>query len=795
MYNPIIPVSRSLPKAWRGRRHGRPSGYNLAREYIRVFEPDVFVETEQGLAKSVGVVDSHPRTRPPRVISLDDLVSSSDSNRFIFGLDIFYVYRHLYHTEYQFVRRRNRVITSFQGESRHSAYIDATFGGFPTSDALSYIPRAYEQAFNLTTLQHLPSNWITVIGEYAGTPLGLTCHAITPRQHASDNLTIFLADPRSPVDLMDLWNTRLLRRNVISVNSEWLPELKDYLRDLVAHNNRPVPRGHHEVMPRTTIDVGSSFSEEAAEHIVHDTFAGLPSESWLLSLTSDEIWRRDHLDQGRRISPIQIESESFNMEIPVKDSEYRSIQIRSLAPKFAPEYGSWGMHWANVLSLRDYGSRNRLALDLPSTLLSTPYDHLRLGGLFVNSREGFVLPQRYKDHREYLQLMSGTEAIIDWFKRHGLTGITSESGQISEQILSSVGGVYGIGILQDPGTLHLLNKMSRKLDRIVTVEEWKETLNRRGDGSTTAFLDRLVEIGALKLGLSVSCPNCRKRNWYSLDNLAETIPCERCMKDFAFPQGSLSHKNPPWMFRVAGPYSVPNYANGAYANVLALSCLANESMGDTSVTFSTNLEFTGLENPMEIDFACWLRNSSFGADRRDDPAFLVGEAKSFGNQAFSNEDVVRLKRIAKCVPGTFLVLAILKDTLNDRERSLIGRLATWGRVPDSRGNLRAPVIVLTGTELFAKYGVSTAWNNTEGERKRLSENASFRLTDPRTLADLTQQVYLGLPPTYRWLQEYRSRIRQRRTPRDASTGSGPETRSGSQQAGNLPTTTALRPVQ
>ena len=203
------------------------------------------------------------------------------------------------------------------------------------------------------------------------------------------------------------------------------------------------------------------------------------------------------------------------------------------------------------------------------------------------------------------------------------------------------------------------------------------------------------------------------------------------------------------MFRVAGPYSVPNYANGAYANVLALNCLANEAMGDTSITFSTNLEFTGTGPPMEIDFACWIRDDSPDIGRRDHPSFLVGEAKSFGKDAFSNEDVVRLKRIAKCIPGTFLVFATLKDELSDSERDLIGRLATWGRVPGSGGNGRSPVIVLTGTELFARYGISIAWDSAGGERKRLSDDASFRMSNPRILADLTQQAYLGLQPTYR----------------------------------------------
>ena len=538
----------------------------------------------------------------------------------------------------------------------------------------------------------------------------------------------------------------------------------------MVQDHRPVPLGRHEVMTSTTIKAGSSFSEEEATHLARDTFADLPSHSWHLRLAPDAIWDRDYLDQRPRVSAIQIEAESINMEVPVKDSSSPSIQLRSLAPKFAPEHSFWCMCWANVLSLRDYGRRNRLALDLPSTLLSAPYDHLRFGELLVISREGFVLPQRYKDHREHLQLVSGTEAIIDWFKRHDLKGTISESGRISDQIISSVGGLYGTRILQDPGTLRLLDKMSRRLDRTATVDKWKETLNRRDDSPQgTTLLDRLVEIGALKLGLSVSCPNCSKKNWYSLDDLGGKVPCERCMKDFSFPQGSLSFSNPPWRFRVAGPYSVPDYANGAYANVLALSCLANEAMGDTHITFSTNLEITGMGTPMEIDFACWLRDVSLGIDRRDDPAFLVGEAKSFGNNAFSNEDVVRLKRIAKCMPGTFLVFATLKDELSDRERNLIGRLATWGRVPDSRGNGRSPVIVLTGTELFAKYSVSLAWENAGGERKMLSDIASFRMSDPRTLADLTQQAYLGLQPTYRWLLENRNRSRQRRTARDAAT--------------------------
>ena len=32
------------------------------------------------------------------------------------------------------------------------------------------------------------------------------------------------------------------------------------------------------------------------------------------------------------------------------------------------------------------------------------------------SREGLVLPQHFKNHREYLHLLSGTETIVEWLE-------------------------------------------------------------------------------------------------------------------------------------------------------------------------------------------------------------------------------------------------------------------------------------------------------------------------------------------------------------------------------------------
>src|SRR5687768_8066532 len=55
MYNPIIPVFRTPPKGWRSEKFERVRGADVAKGYIRFFEPDVFVESEGGLADEAGL--------------------------------------------------------------------------------------------------------------------------------------------------------------------------------------------------------------------------------------------------------------------------------------------------------------------------------------------------------------------------------------------------------------------------------------------------------------------------------------------------------------------------------------------------------------------------------------------------------------------------------------------------------------------------------------------------------------------------------------------------------------------
>jgi hypothetical protein len=113
-----------------------------------------------------------------------------------------------------------------------------------------------------------------------------------------------------------------------------------------------------------------------------------------------------------------------------------------------------------------------------------------------------------------------------------------------------------------------------------------------------------------------------KKNWYGLGNLREQLTCERCLKAFDFPQGSLDFRHTPWQYRVVGPFSVPNYAGGAYATVLALRVFArNLKSGHTNLTYATGLNF-GIEQeaPFEVDFTFWYQRADSNSRRAIKPS-------------------------------------------------------------------------------------------------------------------------------------------------------------------------------
>jgi hypothetical protein len=250
----------------------------------------------------------------------------------------------------------------------------------------------------------------------------------------------------------------------------------------------------------------------------------------------------------------------------------------------------------------------------------------------------------------------------------------------------------------------------------------------------------------LRLGLVLECPNCRKKNWYGIDTLSDKVKCERCLKDYPFPQGSLHFERTPWHYRVVGPFSVPNYAEGAYSTVLALNALAWDLDSDhANVTYATNLHYKiGEDKPFEVDFTLWYQRKRI-LDLEEEPVLVFGEAKSFATECFQQADVDRMRKLGEKFPGAFQVFATLKDALSETEKKLIADLALWGRTHLKDGRPHSPVIVLTGIELFSRWNIRDAWKELGGRHATFIEPACVRLGNLWEFAESTQQLYLDLP--------------------------------------------------
>lgn len=200
------------------------------------------------------------------------------------------------------------------------------------------------------------------------------------------------------------------------------------------------------------------------------------------------------------------------------------------------------------------------------------------------------------------------------------------------------------------------------------------------------------------------------------------------------------------------------------------------------MTWSSGQELTFQNDPpsIEADFILWYqRTRLFGASF---PTKIVfGEAKSFGRNGsegtekktkraaggdvFTDDDVARMKRLAEEFPGAVLVFATMKeaDRMSKDEIARLRALAQWGReyLRGSR-QTRAPVILLTGTELFCGYSLEETWKKKGGIHEQLCLSGPYLQVDKlEILADLTQYLYLGLPRFREW-HEARLRTKKKR---------------------------------
>ncbi len=772
-YNPIIPFINQVPRWWDRHGHRFETATQIINGYLDFFEPDFLVETEPGMANGLGFDKE-------RVLSLADLLRPQGERHWDgSGLNVVELYWELYRKEFQFSRRHeHNIVHVLARDKRFTGLVACVFGSFPNDPQLAYIGRAFkdaiapkEVALDSTTYEQLLKAGFT-----SALRLG---HAETEVQyHDHEGPTIFVLDAFKARDLIDYWNLRTVRSQLTPIPRQWLPELSPYCKEFIAKNHRPLPGNLHGVMIKTKVLFSRSISTGDLELLHAANFIVDPPATNIRQDWYPSLWRPSPGFTAREMRATVTAAEKTLSSAYESDSP--RITFETLHPDFAEEHSNRN-RWANVVRLRDWTRDGLIATTYPTDYRDPKVPRFSLGSETVlPTTEGFVTFPRIMSLPEHFQLADGTSAFRDWFEANGLTATLSEAGRATQQIINTVGS-FGLRSLANAQVIELLNSLSRR--PLSPSAHYLELKNKIRDATKNDIwggrtFESLVEHNVLELGLELKCSKCASWNWYSLKQLDYEMRCTLCLQHFDFPvlnPGSSDYAR--WAYRLIGPFVLPDYAGGGYASSLAIrffkEVLGSSDNAGTTWSTGQNLELAP-KRRVEADFILWYqRKLMFGNDYPTDLVF--GEAKSFGKDTFKAEDIKRMKALAEHFPGSICVFATMKpaNSLSAEEVERLSKLALWGReFLKDKSRTRAPLVILTGTELFTSFSFHEAWEKAGGQHAAFAKAGMFRPENLRNLADATQQLYLGLPSYHAWLElkwrKRRERHARKRAPGEAA---------------------------
>lgn len=747
-YNPIVPMLSSVPQWWD--RHGtHETAEQIVNGYVDYFEPDMLVETKPGQAAALGF-------NKDRVVPIEDMqpkFGRLDADYIsAFGLQMFSLYRDLYRSEFQFSRREPgkivRVLSETPGLEALAACI---FGAFPPKGMLHDLEGIFDQVFTPEVLRLSPANAGEIFKNNWLNPLHLTHSKLDVRYSRHIDPRLFVFDGTKPADLIDYWNLRAGVAPVVPIPLQLIKELSGFAREFVTENYRPIPGNQFGGKIHPTVMFGRSIAEEDIkaifeEHLRIETEGANCIQPWY-----PPIWRPSPETSVSPMRPV-ITAKEASHDAPVT-GDNRGIRFDGLEPDFdAPQGGL--ARWVNVVRIDGNWWDGDFATVYPDDYRDPKIPKFGGGrGDVLPTSEGYVVLARYSTQRHYWSLESHPSAIGNWLAERGIKTTLSGSGRATQQIIETLGGFPWVSALASEAVVKLLNDISRRpVNKSMEHHQFRNRINDAVKGKLwhrNAF-KVLVEKNAVELGLEVRCEKCGSWSWYALAELDAELKCHLCLKPYGFPAINPTDRDRAnWAYRLIGPFAQPNYAQGGYAAALSMRFFAEVLSGVTEsrITWCAGQEMTLADKQaVEADFILWYRRQALLGSPHS-TQLVFGEAKSFGKDAFTSEDVSRMKQLAIAFPGAALVFATMRQPsdITEEEIARLSELARWGRhYEDARSEARAPVIILTGVELFADHHLSHSWKERGGRHAELIAPAYVRPDNLRELADMTQQLYLGL---------------------------------------------------
>lgn len=715
-YNPIIPFFNRVPSWWTAHK-AIYSAQQIIKGYLDYFEPDILVETERGMAKQYGYDKN-------RIISVNEILQSSEPKYLEgYGQSTNDIYRYLYEKEFRFQHKNEPTAWLFKNnkESRN-LFLACLCGDFPSEPNHQYFKENFQYVFSPEIKEFDVENLINYYAQTTITPLNIANTALDVNYNHDNTPFLYVFDLLKSRDLIDYWNLRSVCQNTIAIPKQWLSKAEKFCKRFIEQNHRPLPGNPNGVMIRPTVMFSRSI-EMSEGQALHKQYLFIKKKDintvqyWYPSLWSESpkatVRRtRAMLCSEEKREECQINSDNVN----------KSVYFDGLSPKFSEKHNLslCKFPWANILQLDSSRINEDVATVFPCLYRNSGYIKFKynLADPIFYSKEGLTTFPEGSGSLNYLNLFTNYEAVRFWFKSMNVIDVSmSPSGKATTQIIKTLGGFLNLWSISSKDIIKLLNSISQSDTKTMPVKEFRNKINKAsahvaGSLHKNRKFEVLVDKKATELGVELHCHKCDNWGWYQVGKLNTVLTCSFCFKDLHFPVCYPDNTEYlKWSCRVVGPFALNHYAKGGYATALSLKFFNSFSRlsFENNITWSAGVKLQLEKNKeIEVDFLIWYQDKD-SLSLNHDAKFIFGEAKSYGynGEAFSQTDVDRMRELAERFPGSYLVFSTFKESLSKSERILISKLAKWERafVGDGNDTMKAYVIVLTGTELFAESNI------------------------------------------------------------------------------------------
>lgn len=762
-YFPIIPLYKRMPLTWREKPLRTPPAKGIILGYIDAFDSDILVQLSKEVPKYINDIGI-------KIIKPGEIWSVLDEDRHLspkYGLGIFELLNDIFEKNFKFKMKYPLEVIFPKIPKQFSLFWASWFGEL-LPKVTPILEKHYFKPLEVKTPNLKSENVKDLLSGKTLFPRRITHHKIESfgGGFRRDGYVYFL-DATKPEDIVDFWNLRAIGKTVLPLPKQLKddPSFKDIVVNFLKANRRPWPHNPKIFDYASIVRSRNSTMEEIQEYtktIKVDLGDDAQSDQpyFCLQHWYPRVWDEWARDKDGAL-PCNIYGEEEE-SIEITDLKELRIAFRSLIPKFAQKYGYHGEpRCANEISFRFYGENEFIAEVFPK---SSGENFIRsISGLtsfrgdWRIGRNGLV--KLVKDNfNETRDIPLAENIFFAWLKDLGWDAKLSSAGLLAKQVYRKLDGFVTVltnekllgllehmngGSVQQDGSPVLNNKINQERDLPIG-----EVKTRLSDSGRNNLHDFLVEKGVFKMGLRLQCPHCLRNSWFSLDNIKDSFICPRCLN--IFPAiGNVDGST--WCYKTAGPFSVPNYADGAYAVLLTADFLNDRKMTTMRVTpaLSFVAEAPG-KGKLEADLAAFWQDSIYG-ERKD--GILFCECKTYG--VFQKKDFDRMKFLAKTFPGAVLIFSTLRKKINKNEIAEIKKIAKTGRKYWKAERPINPVLILTGNELFSNFGPPYCWDD---ETKKKFDHFRGLIG----LCDATQQLYLNLPSwETEWHEKWEKRHKKR----------------------------------